>query len=629
MDRNAVAAGKITAPKLPDILNRTRLFRHLEAIAPRTVAWLSAMAGSGKTTYAVNYLSETRQAYVWYQLDAGDNDPALFFRNLSWAAATHLGHFPEKLPMFTPENNPGGEAFAKIYFERLADGLKKPVWLIFDDYQELPPQSTMHRFLAKGFSAVHPQVRILVISRNDPPPEMAGLKAKRQLCIIHADELRFDRAETKQLLAILSGRPVDDRTLGAVYNQTQGWAVGIVLLAGNRGAEAVDAAKSSPVLPLGVFNYFAVELFHRQSADIQHVLLKTAHLPQMTAADAAALAEIPHIQRILEQLMRRHLFIQRTAAPEPVYCYHMLWRRFLIDQNPAHFSREEIVRLQKKAAGILAGQGQLEAAAQLLWRTDDTQALTAFVLQHAPDLVRGGCLGTLTEWLGRLPAEATHGHPWLCYWSGVCLQFDQPADAQTKLVRALDLFSKAGNVDGSLLAWSGLVDSIVYQWHFFSRLDRWLRWYDRNVNDRAYRFLNVGINARVMVSRAVAMLIRRPQDKTTLSAVDQAVQTARQSGEIDLILRATVWAVTYLAWLGKFEDATVALNEFKQVADDHADRLPSLTLQWKWLEIGIRIATLDRLAHAPQEIQEAIARAAAAAFISRPKPLFSSRPLSA
>ena len=614
MNRNAIAACKITAPKLPDIISRSRLFRHLDKAVSHTVVWLSAMAGSGKTTYAVNYLSETRQAHVWYQMDAGDNDPASFFQHLSRAAANHLVHKAKNLPLFTPENTPGAEAFAQVFFEILSGELQKPVWLVFDDYQELGEQSALHGLLAKGFAAVPPQVRILVISRNDPPPEMAGLKARRRLGIIHAEELRFNRSETKQFLAVLSGQQTDDQALDAVYQQTQGWAAGIVLLAGNRLNRPLDAVNATTPLPLGLFNYFAIELFNRQSTDIRNVLLKTAHLPQMIAADAAELVQRPHIERLLEQLTSRHLFIQRTEAQEPVYRYQMLWRRFLIDQNPAHFSQEEIVRLQKKAAGILAGNGQLEDAVQLLSQAGDEQALTAFILKHARGLVRKGCHETLTEWLSRLPAGATLRNPWLCYWSGICMQFSQPADAQKKLSRAIDLFKKEGNLEGCLLSWSGLVDSIVYEWHFFSRLDRWLRWYNRNFMNRSHRFSDAGVNARVMVSRAVAMLIRRPQDKTTLAAVDQAVQLSRQSKEIDLVLRATVWAVTYYAWMGKFEDAMVALKEFKQVANDHADRLPSLTLHWKWLELGIRIATLDRLDLAPREIQNAIENADRSGF---------------
>ena len=346
-----------------------------------------------------------------------------FFQNLSRAANGHFNSRKGVLPLFTPENIPSGEAFAHFYFEILSKGLRKPVWLVFDDYQELDPHASVHALLASGFTAFHPKVRALVLSRSDPPPAMAGLLAKRRLHVMHADELRFSREETRQFISVLSGKTMDERTLCAVHDYTQGWAAGIVLLAGDLRHDFLAA------LPVDLFNYFAVELFNQQTTDIQSFLLKTAHLPQMTANDAATLTGRKKADRILAQLRRKHMFIERINAPEPVYRYHMLWRRFLIDQNPAHFSTNETSRLRQTAAKILTSQGHLEDAAQLLAASGDDCALTAFILQHAGDMVSRGCHGTLDDWLNRLPAAMVQRSPWLCYWSGLCLQFTQPAQA--------------------------------------------------------------------------------------------------------------------------------------------------------------------------------------------------------
>ena len=79
MNSNAASISKIAAPKLPKIILRPRLFRYLDETAPYAVTWLSAMAGSGKSTYALSYLTHHRQAYVWYRLDSGDSDPTVFF----------------------------------------------------------------------------------------------------------------------------------------------------------------------------------------------------------------------------------------------------------------------------------------------------------------------------------------------------------------------------------------------------------------------------------------------------------------------------------------------------------------------------------------------------------------------
>ena len=609
MNQHTASISKITAPTLPKIILRSRLFRYLDETESHTVTWLSAMAGSGKTTYTLSYLTHNHYAYVWYRLDEGDSDPAYFFQNLSRAAGSHFDNGERSLPMFTPENTPGGEAFAQVYFEKLSAELRKPIWVVFDDYQEIERQSPLHTLLKKGFAAVQPQVRILVISRSDPPPEMAVLKAKRRLSVIHAEELRFNRSETKQFVTLLSGRVMDEQTLGALHTRTQGWAAGIVLLAGDRHPVTAASFEQTSALPTGLFNYFAVELFNRQPADIQQFFLKTAHLPQMSAKDAALLTQNANAERILEALNRKHLFIERTDAPEPDYRYHMLWRQFLIDQNPAYFSAAEVDGLRNTAAGILAGRGHLEEAAGLLVRAGDRDKLTTFILRHAGILISRGCHSTLADWLNGLPAASVRRQPWLCYWSGICLQFTQPPEAQKKLGRALFLFKKTGDANGCLLAWSGIVDSIVYEWHFFARLDRWLRWYDCNFKDQAHHFSDSGVKTRVTVSLAVAMLIRRPQDSKLLTIVDEAIGLARQSGEIDLILRATVWTITYFAWMGNFGRAGVSLNEFKQLAADHADRLPSLTLHWQWLDLSIRTATMNRLETAPREIRAALASA--------------------
>ena len=609
MNQNTASISKITAPILPKIILRSRLFRYLDETESHTVTWLSAMAGSGKTTYAVSYLTHHHHNYVWYRLDAGDSDPAYFFQNLSRAAGRHLDNGETSLPMFTPENNPGGEAFTQVYFEKLSGELEKPIWVVFDDYQELDRQSPLHALLGKGFAAAQPQVRILVISRSDPPPEMAGLKARRRLRVIHADELRFNRSETKQFATLLSGRVMDERTLNTLHAHVQGWAAGIVLLAGNRRQVTEASFKQSSTLPAGLFNYFAVELFNRQPADIQLFFLKTAHLPQMSTNDAARLTQSTNAEGMLEELSRKHLFIERTDSPEPDYRYHMLWRRFLIDQNPAYFSAAEVAHLQKTAASILAERGHLEDAAGLLACIGDKDELTSFIVRHAGILISRGCHSTLADWLNSLPGDSTRRQPWLCYWSGICLQFSHPAEAQTKLRRALLLFEKIGDVDGSLLAWSGIVDSIVYEWHFFARLDRWLRWYDRHFKTQKHQFSEPGVKTRVTVSLAVAMMIRRPQDAKILTIVDEAIGLARQSGEIDLLLRANVWAITYFAWVGDFGRAAVTLKEFKRVATDHADRLPSLTLHWQWLDLSIRTATMNRLETAPGEIRTALTSA--------------------
>lgn len=43
------------------------------------VTWISAPAGSGKTTFIASYLDTHKLPFLWYQADASDADIATFF----------------------------------------------------------------------------------------------------------------------------------------------------------------------------------------------------------------------------------------------------------------------------------------------------------------------------------------------------------------------------------------------------------------------------------------------------------------------------------------------------------------------------------------------------------------------
>jgi LuxR family transcriptional regulator, maltose regulon positive regulatory protein len=60
-------------------LTRPRLYSARKA----PVTWLTEPPGAGKTTLIASYLEARNVPIFWYQLDAGDTDPAAFFSYLT------------------------------------------------------------------------------------------------------------------------------------------------------------------------------------------------------------------------------------------------------------------------------------------------------------------------------------------------------------------------------------------------------------------------------------------------------------------------------------------------------------------------------------------------------------------
>jgi ATP/maltotriose-dependent transcriptional regulator MalT len=59
--KRAPLIAKITHPKTAGLFHHERLFRHLDEYGDVPVTWISAPAGSGKTTLVASYLADRKR----------------------------------------------------------------------------------------------------------------------------------------------------------------------------------------------------------------------------------------------------------------------------------------------------------------------------------------------------------------------------------------------------------------------------------------------------------------------------------------------------------------------------------------------------------------------------------------
>ena len=156
MKAKKVSLGKTTRPSLAGVLPRSRLFALLDR--PHGAGDLGHGPARLRQDHACRELARPRRrcARVWYQLDEGDADVATFFYYLSLAAASLDGE-RERLPLLTPEYQPGLGVFTRRYFERLYAQLKAPFALVFDGYQEVPASSQLHEVMRVALETLPPR----------------------------------------------------------------------------------------------------------------------------------------------------------------------------------------------------------------------------------------------------------------------------------------------------------------------------------------------------------------------------------------------------------------------------------------------------------------------------------------
>ncbi len=538
---------KLAVPEPSRVVPRPRLFALIDEGRGRgNIIWVAAPAGSGKTTLLASYLRARRIRAAWYRADSTDDDVASFL--------LHLGQIvddPARLPAFSAEYLAGIPSFARHWSRRFFALAPKLQVLVLDDQHEIAADSPVHLALREMLAETPRDVTVIIASRREPPPPLTRLRTLDTFTMIDRDALRLTEEE-----AVAVGRErlrheaPDEAALREVHRRTQGWLAGLVLMLESRAVPLGNADASTDPL---VFDYFAGELFAHVDARQQRFLVLSALLPQLTPAAAASLTGMEDAAGMLAELDRRNFFVMRHRAPGGAgsYKFHPLFREFLLHEGSRRLSSDELSAAKRKAASLLAADGDIAGSIALLRDTGDWTEVVSMVLRQAPELVRRGRFQTLAEWIADIPAAHRAGVPWLDYFLGTCrLPFD-PMQARELLARAYRGLSDRGNATGAYVAWAGIIDTFIYAWDDFAPADPWIEEFDA-LRTRHPEFPSCDTEVRAVAAIFAILMYRRPQDPE-LPRWAARVE-AMLSQDIDPTLRmlaANHLVLYYHWWIGR------------------------------------------------------------------------------
>ncbi|MBI5848146.1 MAG: tetratricopeptide repeat protein [Nitrospirae bacterium] len=546
--QKTVLLAKITRPKLSGIFGRDRLFRLIDKGRNRPVVWIAAQAGSGKTTLVASYLDSRKLPCLWYQMDEGDGDIASFFYYMGMAAKKAAPRHRKPLPLLTSEYLMGIPVFTRHYFEELFCRLKSPAVIVLDNYQDAPLDSDFHDMLVNGIDVIPEGITVLVLSRVDPPPQLARLQANNRLRLIGEDEVRFTREESGELLKTQGQGQITGKALDLLYRKTEGWAAGLVLLMAGAGRAGPGYQSPEDASSANLFDYFANEIFIKADTATQDVLLKTSFLQRINTSDAEQLTENEMAGQVLERLSRHHYFTQKY---DRAYQYHPLFREFLQNSAKRIFSETDRTRIQVKAAGLLEKSGRVEEAIGLYIESLDWGQTERLILSQAPALVSQGRSATLEGWLKSFPQEHIDKAPWLLYWSGICRMAFDPYDSRRLLEKSFERFMADKDRTGTFLSWASIVDTFVYAWGDFSPLDRWIAVMEEFLAEQP-EFPSPEIEVRVAGCMLSAMANRQPGRAGLAHWAERVQGIVVTSNNVQLKLMLGSQLIFYYLWVGDF-----------------------------------------------------------------------------
>ncbi|HVH99060.1 MAG TPA: hypothetical protein VM869_10130, partial [Enhygromyxa sp.] len=215
----------------PQTIARPRLVAQLEQCAALPLTVVLGPAGAGKSTAVVAWLEHTQLPVAWLSLDPSDDTPNRFLAYALAALQTvepRLDGDPSALLAApTPDDLEAlwADAIVIPLVEREA-----PLVLVLDDYHVIT-DPRLHAAIAWLLDHGPSCLRLVLLSRSEPPLPLARARARGALGHIGVEELRFSFDEARRFYVEVMQLRIDDEAVATLEQRTEGWPAGAQLAA--------------------------------------------------------------------------------------------------------------------------------------------------------------------------------------------------------------------------------------------------------------------------------------------------------------------------------------------------------------------------------------------------------------
>ena len=396
---------------------------------------------------------------------------------------------------------------------------------MLDNLSTVPAESALHRALEAGFAEVPKGSCVIVTSRSEPAASLARLRVAGDMTLVSGNELRIGPDEIAQF-AKIRGQTVSPEAAARLYERTQGWAAGLVLMLEHSKVSGRVADVPGGAAPQVLFDYLAGEIFDRFESRTREFLLRIACLPRMTAAVAQALSGEPQAERLLVNLALNDYFVRVAPSAEGhIYQLHPLLREFLRHRAADALPEAVGIGWLRRAAAMLRDADQAEDAVSLFIEAGDWGEVAQVALEQSDTLLAQGRNETLAGWLDTVPPQLIEADPRLLFVSAAARSHTSPRSARQLYERAYDGLAKVNDRAGMMRSCCGIIDATLFEFDDVTLLDRWIGSLADLLNDSGSA--PGPLDAATVATLIRALLIREGAssrlDKWVLRAQDAAL----------------------------------------------------------------------------------------------------------
>jgi LuxR family transcriptional regulator, maltose regulon positive regulatory protein len=435
---NALISTKFHVPlTLGRITLRPRLDASLDEslLAGCRLVLVTAPAGFGKSTLISTWIQKQAVAYSWLSLDNSDNEPRQFLSYFLGALQkidASLGI--SQINRIQTADSADSEAVYADVMTCLVNEialLPGSFILILDDCHLLKNPLIL-RLLAFLIERQPPQMRLILLTREDLPLPISRLRVRRQIIEIRQSDLQFTTQEAEDFLCAGMGvTRLTSEDILTLEQRTEGWIAGLQLaaLSLKYNPDPSQFIHSFTGSDRYILDYLLEEVFSHQPVEIQTFLLSTSILDRFCAPLCDVILEAyhpqsdyvdDHSQGMLEFLERSNLFLIPLDNQRKWYRYHHLFSD-LLRHALAKAAANKISGLHLRASQWQEANGYIQEAVKHAFLSRDWLFAAELVERHAWNMILHSQVAAVSEWCSRFPEHIIRKRPALCIFQGWAL----------------------------------------------------------------------------------------------------------------------------------------------------------------------------------------------------------------
>lgn len=413
--RASLLCTKLQRPTVPaTFVPRARLTERVGSDTDLRAVLVTAPAGYGKSTLVASWLQGLQRPAAWLSLDDDNSDIHQF---LSYVVAAVRTIFPEALPntfaITEASAMPPMRALVPTLVNDLAE-VPENFILVLDDVHCIRDQDTLE--VLKAILCEAPDcLRLVAIGRRDLPLPIASLRASGALIEVRARDLRFTSEEVARFLHVSTGKTVDDATVSAITEKTEGWITGLYLavLATRDEEEPIQKIQALKGKTRFVADYLLNEVIDRQPSSFRNMLLCMAVLDRFCAplCDAVISARGEFAEDacsgegFIDWLRSKNLFVIALDEENRWFRFHHLFAELLRVQLKRSADAVSIDAMHSCASEWFESQGLLDEAIHHALKGSDAERAGDIVERYRGAEFDSNRWYVVQRWMALLPDE--------------------------------------------------------------------------------------------------------------------------------------------------------------------------------------------------------------------------------